>query len=146
MAAALLLASLALLIVALALGVALLRLSFLFAAWERTVRIKAAALHKTLTTTGLARSDETAEGSKLTLPEDIAHWTEDESEPWATEDLQHEARELYAELGDWEAVRQAMGVGFDATRASARAWGVAAAGVPDSPWADAVARSAPEET
>lgn len=46
-----------------------------------------------------------------TVPEDLVALALQENEPWAQEEVMRAVRERYEDLGDWNAVRSAMGIG-----------------------------------
>ena len=45
------------------------------------------------------------------VPEDLVALALQENEPWAQEEVMRAVRERYEDLGDWNAVRSAMGIG-----------------------------------
>lgn len=47
----------------------------------------------------------------LTMPEDLLALALSEQDTWAQEDVQKVIWERYSDLGDWNLVRQAMGIG-----------------------------------
>jgi hypothetical protein len=47
----------------------------------------------------------------LTMPEDLLALALSEQDAWAQEDVQKVIWERYSDLGDWNLVRQAMGIG-----------------------------------
>jgi hypothetical protein len=49
--------------------------------------------------------------SPANVPEDLVALALQENEPWAQEEVMRAVREKYEDLGDWNAVRSAMGIG-----------------------------------
>jgi hypothetical protein len=62
------------------------------------------------------------------MPKDLLQWALSENAIWAQEDFKKRARELYADLGDWDKVRTVLGserqIGEEATTSTFDGMGV----------------------